>query len=171
MKIAMVVGIAVVLLIGGIWIVGGRERSYHAVTSIRATPEQVFPWLVEPARLSRWIEGFVESRPLGDGVLRVGARSIDVVGEDGQRVEMTTEVLALETGRLLEVSLESPFMAGTNRFALSPSPEGTLLTQTLTGRLRGMARLFGPFMGGTVQRKLDGDLARLRSAVESGAAR
>ncbi len=109
--------------------------------------------------------------PLGDGVLRVGARSIDVVEENGMRSEMTTEVLGLEAGRLLEVSLESPYMAGTNRLALSPASEGTVLTQTLTVRCRGFTRLLGPFMGATVQRKLDGDLARLRSAVESSESR
>jgi uncharacterized protein YndB with AHSA1/START domain len=166
--VAKLIGVVVIVLIAivAVWLLGGRTRSFSAAVRIDRGAALVFPWLVEPPRLAKWIGGLVASRPQGDGELRVGARSIEVVEQDGRRTEMTTEVRALEPGRLLEVSLASPFLAGGNRFVLDGGPDGTRVAQTLTVRYRGAARLFGPFLAGAVRRKLDADLARLKAVVE-----
>ena len=46
---------------------------------IGAPPATVFPWLVDPDRLARWISGFVGSEPIGSGEVRVGSRSRDII--------------------------------------------------------------------------------------------
>jgi uncharacterized protein YndB with AHSA1/START domain len=158
-------GLLLLVSVAGLWLAGGRQQVFHAEVVVAAPPDAAFAWLTEPPRLARWLGGFVESRPLGDGVLRVGARSVDVVEQGGRRVEMQTEVLALEPGRLLEVSIEAPFLTGSNRFALSAEEGGTRLAQTLTIRERGPARLFALLVRGAVQAKLAADLERLRQAT------
>ncbi len=167
--VALAVAVLLVLAAATLYLLGGRKRTFRAEVRIDGSADEVWPWLVEPERLERWIGGLVESRPLGDGGLRVGARSVETIEEGDRRSEMTTEVVALDPARLLAVRLESGVLTGRNRLELWPAGDGaTLLRQTLTVRYRGAARMFGPFLGGTVRRKLDADLDRLRASVESG---
>jgi hypothetical protein len=65
----------------------------------------VFRYLTEPDLLPRWIDGLRESRPLGDRVTRVGAKSIEVVEANGKTVETFSEVTALDKGRTLGVRI------------------------------------------------------------------
>jgi hypothetical protein len=71
----------------------------------------------------------VESRPLGDGTLRLGARSLEIVEESGRRFEITSEVTALAPGRVLEVRLEAPGLDGTSRFELQARDGSTAVSQ------------------------------------------
>ena len=52
---------------------------------IGAAPATVFPWLVDPDRLGKWVSGFVGSEPIGSGEVRVGARSRDTIEAEGRR--------------------------------------------------------------------------------------
>lgn len=165
--VKLVLVIAVVALAGALltWLLGGRDRPFSAETTVGAPPAEVFPWLVEPSKLTRWVGGLVESRPLEPAVLDVGARSIEVVEEGGRRSEMTTTVRALEPPTLLEVEIESPMLKGTNRLEVTATAQGSRVRQTLVVRYRGLARFVGPFMGRAVRRKLAEDLERLRFLV------
>ena len=46
---------------------------------IAASPSDVFPWLIEPDRLARWIGGFVRSEAITDGQYTRRSRSRDVL--------------------------------------------------------------------------------------------
>ena len=81
----------------------------HVVTAaVPAEPPEVFRYLTEPALLPRWIDGLRESRPQGDGVMRVGAKSIEVVEARGKLVEMVSEVTAFDVDRALSVRVTYP---------------------------------------------------------------
>ncbi|HXV77089.1 MAG TPA: SRPBCC family protein [Candidatus Polarisedimenticolaceae bacterium] len=168
MQLLLVVMLLIALAAGAVWAWGGREQTFRARIRIEATPEAVFRWLTEPPLLARWIGGFVESRPLGDGRIRVGARSTEVIEERGRRTELQSEIVALDPGRRLAVRLSSPFLTAENAFTLDASDDGaTVVSQQLTMRYRGITRLFGPFLGGAVRAKLDADLERLRQGAET----
>ncbi len=74
---------------------------------IGAPPATVFPWLVEPDRLSRWISGFIGSEPIGSGEVRVGSRSRDIIEAEGRRIEVETEIVELRPGERLAVRITS----------------------------------------------------------------
>ena len=76
--------------------------------AVRAEPHVVFRYLTEPDLLPRWIDGLRESRPLGDRVMRVGAKSIEVVEAHGKMIEIISEVTALDPDQALGVRITYP---------------------------------------------------------------
>jgi hypothetical protein len=154
----------IALLLAILWILGSRVSEHRASIRIHAARAVVFPHLVEPVRLSKWIEGLVSSEPLTEGGPRLGARSRETVEGDGNRMQMDSEITAFEQDSLLEVRLTSGMMTGRNRFVLTGA---TVVEQTFTLHYHGFARLLAPFLKGSVQKKLESDLARLKALAEA----
>ena len=142
----------------------------HVVTAaVPAEAPEVFRYLTEPALLPRWIDGLRESRPQGDGVMRVGAKSIEVVEARGKLVEMVSEVTAWDVDRALSVRVTYPGGAGDAdmTYELTPATHGTELRLTFTPRYRGLARLVVRLMQASTQRRLQANLDRLVQVVRA----
>jgi uncharacterized protein YndB with AHSA1/START domain len=136
--------------------------------AVPAEPNAVFRYLTEPDLLPRWIDGLRESRPLGDRVMRVGARSIEVVEARGRTMEIMTEVTVLDKDRALGVRVTYPGAGETDMaYELTPVPHGTELRLTVTPRYRGIARLVGWLMQPSIRRRLQGNLDRLAQVVHA----
>jgi uncharacterized protein YndB with AHSA1/START domain len=165
----VMIGIVILLVavIGLLWLLGRRTFQYRAEILVAAAPEQVFFHLTDPALLKQWIGGLVESAPMGDSTLRVGAKSREIIEVNGRRFEMQSEVLQLEANRLLEVSLQNDFGHTISRYQLEPDNGRTRLTHMMQTNYKGLfARLMAPFIGRAVQTKLDGDFNQLKQLVE-----
>jgi uncharacterized protein YndB with AHSA1/START domain len=141
----------------------------HVLTAaVPAEPPEVFRYLTEPALLPRWIDGLRESRPQGDGVMRVGAKSIEVVEARGKLVEMVSEVTALDVDRALSVRITYPGAGDVDMtYELTPATQGTGLRLTVTPRYRGLARLVVRLMQASTQRRLQANLDRLVQVVRA----
>ncbi len=134
--------------------------------AVPAEPHTVFRYLTEPDLLPRWIEGLRESRPLGDQVLQVGAKSIEVVEARGKMVEMTSEVTVLDKDRALGVRITYPGAGATDMvYELTPVPHGTQVRLTVTPRYRGFARLVGRLIQPSMRQRLQANLDRLAQVV------
>jgi uncharacterized protein YndB with AHSA1/START domain len=133
---------------------------------VPAEPHEVFRYLTEPDLLPRWIDGLRESRPMGDGVLRVGARSVEVVAAMGRTMEIVSEVTALVPDRVLGVRITYPGAGDTDMtYELTPTAHGTEVRLTVTPRYRGLARLVGRLTQPSARRQLQGNLDRLVQVV------
>jgi Polyketide cyclase / dehydrase and lipid transport len=110
----------------------------------------------------------VESEPLDEGPPEVGSRFRDVFEDLGRRVELEAEVVGLDPPRLLAVHLVSDVFDATSTSRLEPSGTGTRLRAeietTYTARA---ARLLAPAVTRHAQRRLEADLARLKTLVET----
>jgi uncharacterized protein YndB with AHSA1/START domain len=136
--------------------------------AVPAEPQTVFRYLTEPELLPQWIDGLRESRPLGDRVMRVGARSIEVVEANGKLTEIRSEVTALETDRTLGVRITYPGAGDTDMtYELSPVARGTEVRLTVTPRYRGIARLVGRLIQPVMRRRLQANLDRLAQVVDA----
>ena len=134
---------------------------------VPAEPRQVFRHLTEPDLLPRWIDGLRESRPTGDGTMRVGARSIEVVDVHGKAMEMVSEVTALDPDRELAVRITYPGAGDTDMvYELTPVARGTDLRLTVTPRYRGIARLAGRLIRSSTRQRLQADLDRLARIID-----
>lgn len=165
----VMIGIAILLFaaIVLLWLLGGRTFQHRAEVLVAVPPDQVFSYLTDPGLLRQWIGGLVESVPMGDATLRVGAKAREVVEEKGRRFEMQSEVLRLEPNQMLEVSLQNDFARIISRYQLQPENGQTRLTHTMQSNYQGLlARLFGPFMSLAVQSKLDRDFQQLKQLAE-----
>jgi uncharacterized protein YndB with AHSA1/START domain len=137
-----------------------------ASVSVRADPATVFRCLSDSEMVPRWIEGVVESRPLTTDGVRVGARSMEVVATPGGRMEMVSEIVAMEPDRLLVVEITTPYGPCQSRFALEPEAGNTLVRQRMTLEYRGAFRLVSWLIDRSVRKKLNADLARLAALAE-----
>jgi uncharacterized protein YndB with AHSA1/START domain len=136
--------------------------------AVPAHPREVFRYLTEPDLLPRWIDGLRESRPLGDGVLRVGATSIEVVEARGKMVEILSEVTRLVEDRVLTVRITYPGAGDTDMaYELTPVAHGTEVRLTVTPRYRGIARVVGRLMRPSMRRRLQANLDRLAQVVHA----
>jgi uncharacterized protein YndB with AHSA1/START domain len=145
------------------------ERSEHTV-GIEAPRDLVFAWLVEPELMLRWIGGLREFHPL-DPEPGVGARSRQVVDIAGRRMGVESRITAFEAERLVAAELDGKGFHVDTRHELEDDGDGrTLVRAEAHMRLSGLA---GRFLGGLTdrgaQRKLEGDLARLKQLVEEEA--
>ena len=144
------------------------ERSEHTI-EIGAPRERVFAWLVEPELMLRWIGGLREFHPL-DPEPRVGARSRQVVEVAGRRMGVESRITSFEPERLVAAELVGKGFHVDTRHELEVDGDGTLVRAEAHTRLSGLAgRLLGGVVERGAQRKLEGDLARLKQLVEAEA--
>jgi carbon monoxide dehydrogenase subunit G len=135
---------------------------------ISSPPEDVFPWLVEPERLARWISGFARSEPLTEGGARLGARSRDTLREGSRTMVIETEITEFEPGRMLRVSIAADGYGMDDRYQLTPVGEGTRLEYTSDARLGGLLRLMSPLVTRQMRARATRDLATLKREIEAG---
>ena len=134
---------------------------------IGAPPASVFPWLVEPDRLARWIGGFVGSEPIGSGEVRVGSRSRDIIEADGRRIEVETEIVELRPGERLGVHISSSGHDQDDTYDLDLRDGMTELTYRSDMRMRGFTRLLTPLITPQLRARAEKDLATLKREVEA----
>ncbi len=133
---------------------------------IGAPPATVFPWLVEPDRLSRWISGFIGSEPIGEGGVRVGSRSRDIIEAEGRRIEVETEIVELRPGERLAVRITSSGSDQIDSYDLAARDGATELTYQSDMRMRGLTQLLTPLITPRIRARADNDLATLKREVE-----
>jgi uncharacterized protein YndB with AHSA1/START domain len=137
---------------------------------IGAPPATVFPWLVDPDRLSRWISGFVGSEPIGSGEVRVGSRSRDTIEADGRRIEVETEIVELLPDERLAVRITSSSHDQFDSYDLDARDGATELTYRSEMRMRGLTRLLSPLIARQLRARAVNDLAKLKREVEADTA-
>lgn len=149
---------------------GAKGKGYHEASIAMNKPAAaIFPWLTEPEKQKEWIFGLTESKPLTEGDLRVGARSQEtmVIGEE--QTTMTSEVTELDPGKLMAVKINSPGFDGDIRYVLEEAGPSTTLRYIGHFQYKPfMLRLLEPLVTPSAQRKLEGDLWKLKSVVEAG---
>ena len=133
---------------------------------IMASPSTVFRLITEPEWLVRWVGGLHSTKRQGDGGLRKGTRSIDVVESFGHTVEVATEVTAIEHGRSLELALRCKAFDGGAAYLIEPLEKGVRLKVDGQVGFKGIYKLTGPMMAPAMQKKLQQDLERLKALAE-----
>ncbi len=165
----VVLGIALAAFIGLLALGGYKGQGQNASTiQIAGTPEEIFGWITEPEKLQKWIEGLVESTPLTEGGLKVGARSREVMMAGDARTDREVEITALEQNERLEASITSEHFEIKARYILSVSGERTRLTYIGDIQFKGfLFKLFSPIIIPTAQKQLEENLSRLKEMVEA----
>jgi hypothetical protein len=115
----------------------------------------------------RWIEGLKSTKRQGDGVLRPGMKSLDLMESFGHTVEVTAEVVRVEEGRSVELRLSSKVFDGGARYLIEPREAGVTLRAEGEARFKGVYKLAGAMMAPMMQKKLEQDLERLKSLAEA----
>ena len=136
----------------------------EASVEIARPAEEVFPWLVDPRKRLRWVDGLVASEPLSEGCFR------ETMQQAGRRVDVTSRIDSAEERRRLEVHSEGRSVTARLEHRLEPSGDGTRLTSSLDFQLGGLLRFAGGVAAHQAQRSLEQSLARLKELLESSGA-
>jgi len=141
----------------------------HVTTAfdIAASPKVVFPWLIEPDPLARWVGGFVGSEAITEGPTRVGSRSRDVLDEKGRRMVIETEVTEFVADRRLSVHIRYDGGEQDDQYDLEPVGRRTRLTYVSNLQLKGPMRLLSKVISPQLRARAVRDLASLRDLVEA----
>jgi uncharacterized protein YndB with AHSA1/START domain len=147
----------------------GRVRS---AIEIQRPPGVVFPWITDGPHLTQWVSWLKEVRALAPGPLGAGSRVVWVMEDPnmGGPVEVGAEYLRYEEGRGFDVQIAmARAFDGTTRYLLTDLGAGrTRLEQDGTYHYQQwFARLLEPLVTPQAQKKLEGDLARLKQLVEA----
>jgi uncharacterized protein YndB with AHSA1/START domain len=153
------------------------DRELRAETTIRATPEQVWPLLSDLDRLPELSTELVKMVPLMRGGLRVGQQYLGINKRKWVYWPTRSRVEALEPAQRLAWHTASS--GATWIYELSPVEGGTKVVhrRPVPDRITLLSKGFAPlFLGGSVEHAAEleehmgATLARLKTLVESGAA-
>ena len=139
--------------------------SFSHSIELAQPPETVFPWLLEEDKVPRWTSGL--SRYEQDSPLRAGAHVKQVLALGGSDVVLDLELSRYEPPRAIESRTSTNGVKLTITYSLSPDGGGTRLTQTLEAKAASLtARMLIPVVQGRLEKKVTGDLERLREVLE-----
>lgn len=143
--------------------------SHERTIEIARPPDAVFPWLVEPERIRRWMRDLRDYR-LDSEELREGARSRGVMHSPLGDVRFTSELASYDPPTLAVSDARGRGFHLVSRFALREQDGSTSLTARIELQLTGVLRFAGGAVKGRSQQRLERDLGRLKEVVESDAA-
>jgi len=167
------VAIGVLILV----VLGRREGAgrVRASTEIHATPEQIWPYLTESGKVKQWITWLVEIRPDDPSKTGVGAREVWVMRDannGGRTMEMVGVCTEYKPPSRLGTHVSSTGMFdGDQIFQIETLGAGKSRV-SIDGKFRytqWLGALFEPLVTPAAEKKLGGDVSRLKELVEKGA--
>lgn len=138
-----------------------------AEVTIHRPAEQVFEYLADLANLSQWQGNVVRATVTTPGPVGVGTEYTQTMRMGPATVEGRCRITGFEPGRALEFVLESRMLNCAGQLRVDPVPDGTRLTSTGTGHLRGPWRVLMPMVQAQVKRESVQEVARIKAEVEA----
>jgi uncharacterized protein YndB with AHSA1/START domain len=165
----------ILLVVICLWLAGFRSGAGHnsATVIIHRPAAQVWRHLENDDLVLKWVSGLTEIHRLTPGVTRAGSRMAMANVRGNRRTEMEMEITDFAPNSHIGFKLRSPAGASpefteTAEYVLSEQGGHTTLT------LRGDSRYFPfwiqlmePIITPAAQKKLQGDLARLKALLEA----
>jgi carbon monoxide dehydrogenase subunit G len=139
----------------------------ESTTTVARPPQDVFPWLIEPDKVRRWMTGLELYQPLEPGPLGVGSRIRQELVVSGQHLKFELHVVRLEPPSAAELRFEGSGFKAANEYTVTPADgAGSAVTWVISGEMTSFkARLIAPMVQAKLEEKLDTDLVRLRALL------
>jgi len=138
--------------------------TYRSQVMVARPPDIVFRYLIEPARQALWSD--VPMRQLTDGPLATGSRLEVTFGLGPIKARVGLELTAVEPERRMAFRSFSGPIRWDGEYRLSPSADGTELSQEGQLVFTGVWRLIEPLAGAEIKSGEIKELERLKSVVE-----
>jgi carbon monoxide dehydrogenase subunit G len=143
-------------------------RCESTVTIARA-PADVFPWLIEPDKVPRWMSRLQAYAPREPGPLRVGSTIHQELLVGGRELRIELELTELDAPRRAVLRFEESGIRSVSEFDVTGADGRTRVNWVISGEPTSFkAKLIGPMIQAKLQEKNDADLATLRGLLEGG---
>lgn len=129
----------------------------------------VFPYIEDTQKLPLWLSGFVAAHKTDVAPSRVTGSFRQLMNFGGRFLRLEGRLVAFEPDRKLSYAISSQIGDMTVDYRLEDQAGGTRLHYSCVTALAGMRRLFTPVVHWVLQRKIHGDLNRLKQVVEAAA--
>lgn len=140
---------------------------FEAFAEVRSRPEDVFAVLSDYQQDPRWRAGVISMRPEPPGAAQVGTTTDEVIRFLGITTRTPGQVTQLVEGKLLAWEARGTRLIASGIRRVEPAPDGARVTLNTELRLRGQWRVMEPLLALVYKRQLRGDLARLKTFIES----
>jgi len=176
-RIAIVVAALLIIPVLTLLILGlrpGAGRSQASV-EIQASPEQLWAWIDDGSRLKQWVSWTVDVKPWSPQAGPGATRSMTMRDENNGGMLMVIDSACTEYAppKTLAVHMSVPDeFEGQMTYRLTDLGNGrTRLDVNSSYRFsNAFVRLLEPLVTPSARRKMEGDVARLKTLVESRAA-
>jgi carbon monoxide dehydrogenase subunit G len=169
-KFLLFSAIALIVIVAGLWISGGKKDEYSAKIEINAQPSQIFPYFIDPEKAKAWMSGLEqidEPLPLTEGYNNPPELMRTVVDTKGNRVSYNDTVIRFTLNEILTVQSNASGTVHTTIFQLEPlNQERTQFSYFVKTSYNGLARLMAPLHTSKLQDRINTDVRRLKELVE-----
>ena len=115
-------------------------------------PEEVFDYLADFSTTEEWDPGIVSATRVGDDPVGVGSRFDLISVYRGRRIPVGYEITEYDRPNRFVIVGENPRFKGIDTIVVSPEGDGTRVDYTADFRMKGIAKLFEPFLGGVFEK-------------------
>ena len=115
-------------------------------------PAEVFDYLADFSTTEEWDPGIVRATRTSEGAIGVGA-TFDLVSIfRGREVPVTYEITEYDPPNRFVIVGSNQRFTGIDEISFSPEGDGTRIHYTADFRMKGIAKLFEPFLGGVFEK-------------------
>lgn len=130
----------------------------------------VFPYIEDTRKLSLWLSGFVAAHNTDVAPSRVTGSFRQLMSFGGRFLRLEGNLIEFEPDRHLAYAISSQIGDMRVDYRLEDQVGGTRLHYSCVTGLHGIVRqVLSPVVQWVLQRKIRGDLTRLKEVVEAGA--
>lgn len=131
--------------------------------------KDVFAFISNPNNMSRWNSAVLSLEPVTPGAVGVGAKFKSIGEMMGRRIEGEMQITALEPDTKCGFQVNAGPMKVDLTISLKTVGTGTKVSLNAQGNSGGIFKLAEGVMQGQVKSMMEGNLARLKDALEKGA--
>ena len=157
--------VAIVVVTGGLWFVGGKKLGYSTEFTLNATPQQVFIFLSKPKYLKQWVSGLQEMDLIepSDG----GNPQYEIVVLDrGRKLKLRQEVTRYVQDEMIALQIKNSSMVSTSIFWLEKIGEKTKVSYKVKEEGKGLSRIARPLQKNTTEERIREESRELKRVVE-----
>lgn len=174
-KIISFLALLTIVSIACIWIAGGASTKHVTRITIDAGRGQVFPYLTDGEKISKWAKGVIEVGSFDNGE---DADDADreppnkaqrrVVTEHGKQVEYEDTVMRYTFPKSFSIQSTNSNVTQTTVFQLQENEvRGTNVEYRLTRSANGIGRMFFPFEKDGFDDRMISEMRKLKEVIES----
>src|SRR5262245_26391050 len=137
-------------------------------TLIDKPVKDVFAFVANPNNMSKWNSAVVSLQQITPGEVGVGTKFKSVGEAMGRRIEGEMQVVAFEPDSKCGFQLQAGPMQMNLTMTFKPVGTGTKLSLNAQGNPGGIFKLAEGVMAGQMKSLMEGNLTKLKSALEKG---
>ncbi|MFN9878527.1 MAG: SRPBCC domain-containing protein [Planctomycetota bacterium] len=150
----------------GLWVMGGSQNESEGSVEIKASPEEVFKVLIEPAQRQKWLWNVTNVEMKSRPPIAPNSTYLSQHLEKGKTFETNDQVLQMVPPEWLSIRMGSVSSNLVTMFKLAPAGSQTSLKYKVSQTPTNLFRLLAPLRKVDLQGRVDEELIRIKRLVE-----